>query len=52
VVTGIVLENADTGKFTKTTANIGTLALTGYELGTDAGVLASSDTINGAMSKL
>ena len=52
VVTGIVLENADTGKFTKTTANIGTLALTGYELGTDAGTLASSDTINGAMSKL
>ena len=52
VVTGIVLEDVNTGKFTKTTADIGTLVLKEYKLGTDAGALADSDTINGAMSKL
>lgn len=52
VVTGIVLEDADTGKFTKTTADIGTLVLKGYVLGTDSGSLVETDTINSAMSKL
>ena len=52
VITGIVLEDAAAGKFTKTTSDIGALKITGYALGTDAGGLVATDTINSAMSKL
>lgn len=51
VMTGLTL-NTTTGSFTQSKANIGTLALTGYTLGSDATAIAATDTINAAFSKL
>lgn len=53
VVIGLSLVAAD-GAFTLTKTNVGTLALTGYTAPTErkTGVLAASDTINGAFAKV
>ena len=49
VVTGVEQTN---GKVTATGANVGTLALTGYEEGTASGHVEASDSINAAIAKL
>lgn len=41
-----------TGAITTTHENVGTLSLTGYNLGTDVGAIGATDTVNAAMSKL
>ena len=51
VVTGLLLV-PETGAFTEKKANVGTLELTGYELGTDYDVIKASDNIIQAFSKL
>lgn len=50
VLVGLSLTDT-TGAFTKTSANVGTLLLTGYTAGS-TGTLTASDTINTAFSKL
>lgn len=49
VVTGVEQTN---GKVTATGANVGTLALTGYEEGTASGHVEATDSINDAFAKL
>lgn len=49
VVTGVEQTN---GKVSATGANVGTLALTGYEEGTASGHVEASDSINAAFAKL
>lgn len=49
VVTGVEQTN---GKVSATGANVGTLALTGYEEGTASGKVEASDSINDAIAKL
>ena len=44
--------DATTGAITTTHENVGTLSLTGYNLGTDVGAIGATDTVNAAMSKL
>lgn len=51
IVTGLSLIDS-TGAFTETKANLGTIALTGYTLGTDNTAIAETDTLNDAISKL
>ena len=51
IVTGLTL-TPSSGAFVETKTNVGTLALTGYALGTDSGAIANTDTINTAFSKL
>lgn len=49
VVTGVEQTN---GKVSATGANVGTLALTGYDEGTASGKVEASDSINAAIAKL
>ena len=51
IVTGLTL-TPSSGAFVETKADVGTLALAGYALGTDSGAIANTDTINSAFSKL
>lgn len=51
VVTGLLLV-PETGAFTEKKANVGTLELTGYELGSDYTVVKATDTLIQAFSKL
>ena len=51
VLTGISM-NDTTGAITQTNANVGSLALTGYSLGTNNGAIIATDTINTAFGKL
>ena len=51
VLTGISMVDT-TGAITQTNANVGTLALTGYSLGTNSSALTATDTINTAFAKL
>ena len=51
VLTGISMKD-ESGAITQTNANVGTLALTDYNQGTDSGDLAASDSINSAFAKL
>lgn len=51
VVTGLALV-PETGAFTMTKTNVGTLKITDYLEGTDAGYLVNTDSINTAFGKL
>lgn len=51
VVTGLSL-TASTGAFTETKADLGTILMTGYTLGTDTSKVAATDSLNTALSKL
>ena len=51
VITGMTF-NDKTGAIQTTSENVGTLLLTGYSLGTESSVIAATDTLNAAMSKL
>mgnify|MGYP003464854974 CR=1 FL=1 len=51
VITGMTF-NDKTGAIQTTSENVGTLLLTGYSLGTESSVIAATDTLNTAMSKL
>jgi hypothetical protein len=51
VLTGISMNDA-TGAITQTNANVGSLALTDYSLGTNNGAIIATDTINTAFGKL
>ena len=51
---GVVVTNVteSDGVVSATSANVGTLELTGYVKGSDSGAVASTDTVNAAISKL